>query len=92
MYFFNTRLSFQIGNGDKMVLWTHIWVGDQNFATRFLHLFSIASNYEAKVVDYVEGVGGLGMAIVSVSVTQILKNAELYIDPCIHIHIHICTS
>ena len=54
------RLTFQVGNGQRVRFWMNKWCGDEPLCKSFLSLFTLSSFKEAWVLDVwnPEGEGG----------------------------------
>ena len=55
----SSKLSFVVGNGQKMSFWKDTWCGDAPLCVSFPPLFTLADPKEASVKDVWSGTGGV---------------------------------
>ena len=51
---FSSFVSFSVGNGKRVKFWSDLWCGDSSLKEAFPALYSIASNKEATVAEYMQ--------------------------------------
>jgi len=48
---FNDKITWKLGNGNKILLWENKWLGNQSLKVRYTRLFTNSTQKEVLVVD-----------------------------------------